>query len=166
MTKTVLGCISLAVFLSSCASAPLWTTKGPGAYEKCKDILCADGLAEPKHGDLGIASKTLREETAERRARARILEILESRITLVMKDYVGPEGELVERAIRTIANGATSGAVLLDRHTDGDESVRALVGIDSAKFKKAVEDIPQLQEESRKFLRQRTDALLEEAESN
>ncbi len=81
-----------------------------------------------------------------------------------MKDYIGPEGELVERAIKSVAKGTASGAEVLDRYTDKDGTVRTLVGIDSAKFKKAVEEIPQIQEEARKFLRQRTDELLKEAE--
>ncbi|MBI4801529.1 MAG: hypothetical protein HY796_03295 [Elusimicrobia bacterium] len=159
MTKTTMSVLAAAV-LCGCASAPCWTSKGPACDAKCKDVLCADGLAEAS-----VKSTALREETAENRARAKLLSILEARITQIMKDYSGPEGELVERAMRSVAKGQISGAELFDRYTQSDGSVRALVGINPAKFKKAVEDIPQVQEAARKFLRQRTDDLLKEAEN-
>lgn len=107
----------------------------------------------------------MREETAENRARTNLLKVLETRITTISKDFIGPEGELVERALRIVAKGGVQGAELADRHTEGDGTVRALVALEPSKLRKLAEETRDLAPAERALLRRRTEELLREADS-
>lgn len=154
LTKTT-SVVGLCLFLASCSSVPVWVEKAPSAFKDCRDTICAYGIGEPS-----IKSLSLREETAETRGRAKVLEIIESRMKSVTKDIRAAEGDNTEKAIKSISEGSLSGVYLVDKYVKDDGTVYALMRLEPVKFKKIIEENKSISQETREFLRNRTEELL------
>lgn len=155
MKKNLLIIIG-GLFLASCASMPKWTNV-PTSHSECKKTICDYGI-----GESSINPLSLREETAQARGRAKVLEIIQSRMKSVLKDYRGPEGVLPEKAIRSVAEGSLSGVYMVDKYITNDGTVYTLMKLEPEKFKKIIETNQELSTQAKEFIRNRTDELLSE----
>jgi len=147
--------IAVAVFSGCGGTMPKWVKSSPHSFKDCRDTICAYGI-----GEASIKSVSLREETAEARGRAKVLEIIKSNIKSVLKDYRGPEGDLSEKAIGTVAEGSLSGVYMADKYVDSEGTVYTLMRLEPTKFKKIIVENSELSQQAREFLRNRTDELL------
>jgi hypothetical protein len=159
MNRKMLTLGGLFMFMVSCASVPTWVNKTASSHKECRDTICAVGMA-----DATIKSMSLREETAETRGRARVLEIIESRIKTNITDIRAAEGENTEKAIRQIAEGSLSGVYAADKYVSSDGTVYVLMRLEPTKFKKIIEDNKEINQATRDFLRKRADELLKSDE--
>lgn len=151
----ILAAVAMGI-LAGCSSAPRWTTKGNSAFPPSDKEFYGVGQA-----DSAIASRDLRAEAADNRARADLQKYFDTYTGYLMKQYDGSDGELVERVIKTFSAGHLSGVRITERY-EKDGRIHSLAKLDLEEFRKVVDRTPGLSEKARDFLRNRSAELFEE----
>ncbi|MFC1678744.1 hypothetical protein ACFL2T_00795, partial [Elusimicrobiota bacterium] len=103
--------------------------KGSSAQPSSDKVFYGVGQA-----DKSIRSKSLRREVADNRARADLRKFFDTYSGYLMKEYEGPDGQMVERAIKTFSSGHISGIRIVERYERRD-STHSLAKLDIEEFR-------------------------------
>lgn len=153
--RAILAGIFLMATLAGCSSVPKWARKGAGAMPVSDKVFYGVGEA-----DSSIASRSLRVEAAENRARSDLQRYFDTYTGYLMREYDGPDGKSVERVVKTFSAGHLSGVRIAERYeTDG--KVYALAKLDMAEFRRVLANAPELGEKTRQSILKRADELFE-----
>lgn len=142
--------------LAGCSSAPKWARKGASALPKSEKVFYGVGEA-----DASIASRTLRVEASENRARSDVQRYFDTYSGYLMREYDGSEGKMVERVIKTFSAGHLRGVRIEDRY-ERDDKVYSLAKLDLDEFKRVVAHSPELDEKMRRSLLERSEHLFDQ----
>jgi hypothetical protein len=157
----LLMAVIVAILFTSCATTPTtpdWVLKGAGAFKEEKErAFYGQGMATAE-----IKDKALRQEAADNRARADLMRIFDIYTAYLMKDYAGPDGQLIERACKTFSAGYITGAQIIDRFIEPNGTIHSLIKLDLATFKKAMQLSKELSVSARAYIQQKADEIFDE----
>jgi hypothetical protein len=154
-------CSALALLLVACSGTPKWVSKG-GGYMSEKDNKAFYGVGAVT----GVRNEPLAKETADNRARADLAKYVDTYTAYLMRDYAASttagdftkssEEQNVERAVKTFVSAHLSGVQVVDRWEKDEKSGKvtyALAKMDLASFKESVNQMKELNETARDFVR-------------
>lgn len=150
------------------SNRPLWVDKGGSAFSGDKSkAFYGVGAAS------GIKSVSMARNTADQRARAEIAKIMKSYVTSLYKDYqratsssadpsATAEEQDVSNTMKSYTEAELNGVDIVDRFTDNDGTVYALAKFDFEKFRDGLDQLKQLNEKVRDYVRKNADKAFDE----
>ncbi|MFC1679441.1 hypothetical protein ACFL2T_04450 [Elusimicrobiota bacterium] len=148
--------LAFVAILAGCVGTPNWAKKGSSAFPASEKVFYGVGEA-----DSSIRSRSLRLEAADNRARADLQKYFDTYTGYLMKEYEGPDGQIVERAIKTFSAGHISGVRIIRRH-ERKGKVYSLAKLDLEEFRRVMKSAPELTQKAREFLMKRSEKLFED----
>jgi len=146
---------AVLALLAGCGT-PKWVRNGSSAFPPSEKVFYGVGQANGH-----IKSDNLRRETAENRARADLQRYFDNYSGYLMKEYEGEDGQQVDRVIKTFSAGRVAGVRIVERH-EKNGVIHALAKLDLEEFRKVMRNAPELTDNARKFLVERSEKLFDQ----
>ena len=172
----LLGCV-LGVLLLGCATPreasrvpPDWVLQGSRAF-KDAGVRAFYGVGVVS----GIRNQALARSVADQRARAEIARILKTYSTSLLRDYQAAttagdfsrssEEQHVEQTLKTFTEATLTGVRIVDRWVDPrDGTVYSLARLDLKTLKQTLEQVQELEEAVRNYVRQHAEEAFDRLE--
>lgn len=148
--------LAIGLALTGCSGTPKWARMGTVAFTPSDKVFYGVGQA-----DDAIVSRDLRMEAADNRARADLQKYFNTYTGYLMQEYDGPDGKLVERAIRTFSNGRLSGVRIAERYEKRGK-IHSLARLDLDEFRRVIKNAPELSDKTRQQLLERSEKLFDQ----
>lgn len=156
----LLGVAAILSLLIGCVPKGGWVDIEGKPYKFEKGAIYTIGVAGPEDAE----NEFLRREVAGNRAAAEMLKNMDRYIAYLMKDYVGPEGAHIERAIKTFAAGHITGARIIAWREGRGGKIEALCKLDLKTLKDHIELQQELSREARDYIKKRANEFFKELE--
>ena len=150
------------------SNRPVWVDKGGTAFSGDKSkAFYGVGAAS------GIKSVSMARNTADSRARTEIAKTMRVYVTALYKDYqratsssadpsATSEEQDVSNTMKQYTEAELSGVDIVDRFTDNDGTVYSLAKLDFDKFRDGLDQLKQLNDKVRDYVRKNADKAFDE----